>query len=429
MLADFERYNKTPKDLKVLNDALSDGKKREALLRKTLDLTGPYLNSLPLPASTVVHCHILSFKSAKGEFKVAADYRHYIEWTQRLITQGDVDQIKLAKGYFSKCCKRYAQCLVQDNQAASGIRFLYLAISLVNDGDLTLLTPLHYTVPLLCVRSKFYNKALELLANTAFKIESLDASGMEAEDFLAYYFYSGMVYLGLKQFEKALEMFQMSLMLPSIGGRVSDIQVESYKKYLLCCLLTEGKKLELPSYTPDGSLRTLQLLCDGYERLCKVFVKGVVGEVQKVATDCYDSFYKDNNMGLVKQCIESLSRSNIRKLTNTYISMSLAQLASLAKLESAAVAEGHLTAMIAEGTLFAVIDHREAKITFTENPEEYDTMRMVRQLDAKVQEVVKVSQFLKKSDDDLRRSADYIKKSESSLVTVPIGDFSMRDFQ
>jgi len=132
-LADFERFYKTPKDLKVLNDALSDGKKREALLRKTLDLTGPYLNSLPLPASTVVHCHILSFKSAKGEFKVAADYRHYIEWTQRLITQGDVDQIKLAKGYCKSSLSMFCYTISLNQVGQSTIDNAFFSLQVLQE--------------------------------------------------------------------------------------------------------------------------------------------------------------------------------------------------------------------------------------------------------------------------------------------------------
>ena len=49
-----------------------------------------------------------------------------------------------------------------------------------------------------------------------------------------------------------------------------------------------------------------------------------------VIDDCIDQdvFTGDNNMGLVKQVVTSQTRSSIRRLTKTFITLSLADLAT-----------------------------------------------------------------------------------------------------
>ncbi len=74
-----------------------------------------------------------SFKSAKGEFKVAADYRHYIEWTQRLITQGDVDQIKLAKGYCKSSLSMFCYTISLNQVGQSTIDNAFFSLQVLQE--------------------------------------------------------------------------------------------------------------------------------------------------------------------------------------------------------------------------------------------------------------------------------------------------------
>ena len=77
-----------------------------------------------------------------------------------------------------------------------------------------------------------------------------------------------------------------------------------------------------------------------------------------VLSDCQDTFTQDNNYGLVKQVVSSQTRSNIRRLTRTFITLSLSDLAVRVGLNSPALVEAELVKMIQSGSIQATISHQ-----------------------------------------------------------------------
>ena len=63
-------------------------------------------------------------------------------------------------------------------------------------------------------------------------------------------------------------------------------------------------------------------------------------------------------MGLVKQVVSSQTRSNIRRLTRTFITLSLSDLAHRVGLSSPALVEAELVKMIQSGSIHATISHQ-----------------------------------------------------------------------
>ena len=63
-------------------------------------------------------------------------------------------------------------------------------------------------------------------------------------------------------------------------------------------------------------------------------------------------------MGLVKQVVSSQTRSNIRRLTRTFITLSLSDLAHRVGLSSPALVEAELVKMIQSGSIHATIRHQ-----------------------------------------------------------------------
>lgn len=60
--------------------------------------------------------------------------------------------------------------------------------------------------------------------------------------------------------------------------------------------------------------------------------------------DCV--IYQDNNLGLVKQAVSSMYKRNIQRLTQTYLTLSLQDIASTVKLNSPKEAEMHVLQMV-----------------------------------------------------------------------------------
>lgn len=68
-----------------------------------------------------------------------------------------------------------------------------------------------------------------------------DLSGrLSYRDYLEYFIYSGLIYVGLKQWENALFCFEVALTVPTTGP-LSMLMSEAYKRWLLVGLLSKGK--------------------------------------------------------------------------------------------------------------------------------------------------------------------------------------------
>ena len=111
------------------------------------------------------------------------------------------------------------------------------------------------------------------------------------------------MYAALKKFPRALYFFEVCLTTPSMG--ISAIQVEAYKKYILVSLLVRGKLIPLPKYTSHVIERYIRNLTTVYIELANGYVhdKKPLQEMQKVLKAHGEDFLKDQNYGLVTNCV------------------------------------------------------------------------------------------------------------------------------
>jgi COP9 signalosome complex subunit 3 len=65
------------------------------------------------------------------------------------------------------------------------------------------------------------------------------SSKLTYRDHLQYFLYSSMIYMGLKEWGRALHLLSIVISMPSINS-VSAIMVEAYKKWVLVSLLEKG---------------------------------------------------------------------------------------------------------------------------------------------------------------------------------------------
>jgi len=242
---------------------------------------------------------------------------------------------------------------------------------------------------------------------------------MEVIDYLSYHYYAGLLFLGVKKHAKALESFQLVLTTPS--GSLSAIQVEAFKRYVICCLIVHGELIQLNNkLTSPAVSRNIDRVCISYIEFARAYKKSA-DSAQKVIDEKQEEFTKDKTLGLAKQALNALAKRNILRLTNTYVTLSLTDLTKMANLRSTGQAELALLRMIEEGTLFAKINQKDGMVSFLEDPEEYDTTAMVEKLDAKIKEAVDLSRKLKEVDRQITLDPNYIKKTTSLGDTDHLG--------
>lgn len=66
-----------------------------------------------------------------------------------------------------------------------------------------------------------------------------DATNHDAKYFLLYYYYGGMIYTAIKNYERALYFFEVCISTPAMA--MSYIMLEAYKKFILVSLILHGK--------------------------------------------------------------------------------------------------------------------------------------------------------------------------------------------
>ena len=75
-----------------------------------------------------------------------------------------------------------------------------------------------------------------------------------------------------------------------------------------------------------------------------------------------DVFMADQNMGLVKQVQKSLTKMVIKRLTKTFLTLSLQELANRVGLQSTNEVEKILVTMIQEGSIHATISQKDGNV-------------------------------------------------------------------
>lgn len=226
-----------------------------------------------------------------------------------------------------------------------GIQVLTVAIEKIQHME-NQLTPIHADLCQLCLCSKFFKPALRFLATDVISIAASD----EQQDtgtkyFLLFYYYGGMIYTALKDYDRALYYYEVAISTPA--SAMSHIMLEAYKKYILVSLILRGKQVTIPKYSSQMITRFVKPLSQHYHELCNVYINSQSPDAVRALISKYqETFTHDNNMGLVKQVLASLYKKKIQSLTKTFLTLSLSDVASRASLSGSAEAENYILNMV-----------------------------------------------------------------------------------
>ncbi|KAF4514256.1 UNVERIFIED_CONTAM: hypothetical protein B566_EDAN019543 [Ephemera danica] len=206
----------------------------------------------------------------------------------------------------------------------------------------------------------------------------LKGSQFDAEYFLRYYYYGGMIYTALKNLERAIYFYEVAVTTPALA--VSHIMLEAYKKYILVSLIMHGKVGALPKYTSQVVSRFIRPASQPYHELATAYATTRTADVQNVLQKYAEIFSRENNTGLAKQVLTSLTKKNIQRLTKTFLTLSLSDVASRVQLPGPSDAERLILNMIEDNEIFATINQKDGMVIFHEDPEKYNSPNMLQRL-------------------------------------------------
>ncbi|EFA84422.1 proteasome component region PCI domain-containing protein [Heterostelium album PN500] len=325
----------------------------------------------------------------------------YITQVINFIQVATSEQIKAAPVH----CKHLGDLLHQLRQPARGVLPLKHAICALTDRP-SQLTPIHSDFLILCILSKSYHVAMPVITNSITDVNP-EQTSIAIKDVLAYFYYAGIVFATMKKHKQALESFKQVWTAPAHA--LSAIAIESYKKYYLVFLSVHGTTPGFPKYTPFVVQRTIKNHCKTYIDFGTCYLSGNMAEINTKFHQNAETFQKDNNIGLVKLSIRSIHRRNIKKLTQTFMTLSIRDIADNVKL-SPADAEAIVLKMIEDGEIFATISQKDGMVTFHENPQSFSGHSILNELEQQINGVVSLETKLRAIDEQFSVSTPYLKR-------------------
>lgn len=319
----------------------------------------------------------------------------------RFITECSIDQIHLAPEKFISVCKRFKEQVLILNTPLQGVGPMLTAIQKLQFST-EQLTALHPEFLLLCLLAKCYQTGFSILEDDIFEVD-------QPTDFFLYCYYGGMLCIGLKKFRKALELFHNVVTAPM--STLNAIAVEAYKKYILVSLVQNGQfSTNFPKYTSSVAQRNLKNHSQPYLELANSYSLGKISELETCVQTNKDKFENDNNLGLVQQVVASIYKRNIQRLTQTFLTLSLEDIANAAQLRNPKEAEMHVLQMIEAGEIYATINQKDGMVRFLEDPEQYKTCDMIEHIDSSIQRMMTLSKKLTSMDEQMSCDLSYLAK-------------------
>jgi len=334
------------------------------------------------------------------------------------------EQVRYWAPKFADLCHLFTNQLVQRNTPILGIPALLKAVVKLQLNESSL-TSVHADVCRLCLAAKCFAPALSSILS----IDYVDIAQEAADDpkqILLYFYYGGMIFTALKMFDKALYYFEACVTVPTFA--VSHIMMEAYNKYLLVSLIVNGDKPKeasaLPKYTSAVVSKYIRPLSSAYHDLVNGFYTNQTSELENVITRNASQYESDGNMGLVRQVSVAQTRANIKRLTKTFVTLSLDDVATRIGLPSPKEAEKQIVAMIQEGSIHARISQKDGMVQFDANPERFNSVRMLSDLEARVSTCIALNSQITQMEEDIVLSTTYIKKSScassSASASAPV---------
>jgi len=389
-------------DDNLLHQLQAELKKSEELLLKNQNHLDNIINTLDPAAHSLGLLHLLYAKT-KGNFD--PDKQDiFINQTSRFLIQCTPRQIRIDPRRFRNVCQTLTDACQRAKQPIRAIRPLRHAIWKIAADHLT---PQHAMFALSCILAKCYKASQSVLDKFVYEIDP-DKTAIESIDTRLYFFYGGVAYIGLRQYEKALEFFEIVISAPALES--SAIMVEAYKKYVLVSLIHRGATSSLPKYTNNTLLRQFKNLCSAYEEFATAFETRSIVELNKISTANGDTFLKDGNLGLINQAIQALFRQNIQRLTKTYLTLSIKDISEQVGLDNVAQTEQRVFGMIEKSQVFAKINQKDGMVEFLENPELYNDNNTLQYMDRQLHNTINLTTKVKDIDEQITLSQKYISK-------------------
>jgi hypothetical protein len=293
---------------------------------------------------------------------------------------------------------RYTAIMRERKQPALAMRVLFNALHAFRP-DRDYLTPMHADYLQLALVAKNPDAACDLLKQPVFEIDPA-ATGANATDFMAYYYYGGVAHAALRQWSRARECLRNVFAVPAQVP--SRIMVLAFKLLTLINALTEERPIVLPSNVETRVEKTVRDLSKPYTELVSALQERNDAAVSKVLNQDRAMFEADDLAGLVDQAIVAAPRLALLSLTRVYVSLTLKQIEDTVKVPAETVKQ-LLASMIGRGELDASIDKVTGTVFFGQG-----AVPDAAAIEDNIRRAIEVNQRIRDLDDRVVQSKPHV---------------------
>jgi len=230
--------------------------------------------------------------------------------------------------------------------------------------DLSYLTTIHTVFLQACLVANQPTAALPVLNCPIANIVTT-LSDLTYNDNLMYHYMGGVVLAVLKKWAEAEEYFEICVTAP--GAVPAALQLEALKKLRLVQLISRGEVLPLPKYAHSALPRILKNSI--YTDLINAYPQNTE-RLYMLLDKEKQTFSSDRNLGLVTQVIDRAPRWTLKKLTATYVTLGLGDIARVVGIQSEEEVRALILSMIETGDIFAQIS-ASGTVTFSDPPPQF----------------------------------------------------------
>ncbi|KAL0958361.1 hypothetical protein HGRIS_000503 [Hohenbuehelia grisea] len=372
---------------------------RETILASALSSGQDPLTVLDLRAHTLGVLYIISARlqgssSTLPSLQIVADFCRVFNPDQARIAPQRVTQL-------AKSVLRISEDLENPKWAVEPLHNLLMRFA----PDPSCLTPIHPLFALSCVKTQSFTAALPLLLSHP--ITSVDTSltpELTYSDNLMYHYLGGVILAALKKWDAAEDYFETCVSSPAQVP--AALQLEALKKLSIIQLISKGKTSSLPKYTNSQLSRLFKqtpytAFINNYPRNTK--------QLHNILDKEHPYFLNERMVGLLRQALARAPRWSIKKLTETYLTLNLAEIAKEVNISSENEVRSIVLDMIAVGDINAKLSI-SGTVTFSDAPSEVAKITK-DEVDKMLYDAQVQGELLARLEADLGRSREYLTKA------------------
>lgn len=273
----------------------------------------------------------------------------------------------------------------------------------------TEIVPIHVDFLALCLHSKMYRLAATWLRQCR-RLHILPSSGIQGTDVHLFHHYAALVFIGVRDFSGALRSARLALSVPAPSpGLFFNVVLHTYRMYMLLSLLQNGSP---PSNLKHTSYQVgmLRKHVTQYVELANAFKKLDMKKLRQIVESNRASFEREGMLGLVNLLVDALLEQKVTRLSKSFMSMSLEDLAMRIGLGSEDAAQALILELSEKGKVNARIDERRRTVELLINKKPSENEFLVALSNSHVPHGLEIIGRLQQFCEELESDPDFIRK-------------------